>query len=1059
MINEDRLENLCLEWFSDSGWEVACGPDIAVDGVRPERKDYKSVVLEGRLRGALERINPAIPTDGIDQAMAKLLKPELLNLLEGNRGFHRMLTDGILVEYKVEDELKQDLVRVANFQETNQNDFLVVNQFTLIGERRERRPDLVCFLNGLPIGVIELKNPVNEKTGINEAFNQIQTYKEELPDLFYYNEMLVISDGLKAKVGSLSANLERFQPWRTLKNEKDKPRFEWELETLVKGFFDRELLLDYLRYFILFESDGGLIKKTAGYHQFHAVRAAVKATIIASKDPEGNHQGIAEERANYGEKVTPGSKKAGVVWHTQGSGKSISMVCYGAKLTAQPEMKNPTLLVVTDRSDLDGQLFHTFSLSHDLLRQTPTQVNSRQELREELEKRQAGGILFTTVQKFALREDEHEHPILNQRHNIVVISDEAHRSQYGFKGEMSQTSGQIKYGYAQYLRDSLPNASFIGFTGTPIANEDRSTRAVFGDYVSIYDIQDAVDDGATVPIYYEARLARLNLNLSDIESLSEEVDSILEDEETTALKEEQKGNWTRLEKLVGAEPRLKEVAHDLVEHFEKRQTTMAGKGMIVGMSRDICVRLYDEIIKLRPEWHEEDPEKGAIKIVMTGSASDKEEFRPHIYSKATRKRLETRFKDPKDPLNLVIVRDMWLTGFDAPCCNTMYVDKPMKGHNLMQAIARVNRVFKDKPGGLVVDYIGIASELKKALKTYTDSQGRGEATLDIEQAYKLFVETMEIARQLFQEPVDGQSFDYSTYPDKDQAIKILLPAANHIVGVMPDGKKRFYDTVLKARQAFSLCGTLEKVKPLRPELAFFEGVRSVIAQESREDEGGIKRDVDSLLKRILDNSILSEGVDDIFALAKISKPDIGLLSEEFLEEVRQMPYRNMAVELLQKLIQDNIRSRLGRNLIKEKKFSDRLAETLRKYHNRTIESAQIIEELIAMANEMRDNAQKRAEMGLTLQEEAFYDALAENESAVRELGDPILQKIALEITESLRRSVTIDWKKRDSVKAKIRLAVRRILGKYKYPPDKVDKAVELVMEQANRVCDEMSHDL
>lgn len=812
----------------------------------------------------------------------------------------------------------------------------------------------------------------------------------------------------------------------------------------MRGFFDREMLLDYIRFFVLFENDGGaIIKKIAGYHQFHAVREAVKATIIAAQDPKG----VAEKRAKYGDEVVPGSKKAGVVWHTQGSGKSISMCCYAGKLLQQPEMNNPTLLVVTDRNDLDGQLFQTFSNAHELFKQTPVQANDRDELRQLLSERESGGIIFTTVQKFSPFEDEGAHPILNGRHNIVVISDEAHRSQYGHKGRFIKvknkdgnvTGNKLVFGFSQYMRDALPNASFIGFTGTPIALEDKDTRSVFGDYVSIYDIQDAVDDGATVAIYYESRLAKLDLNHAEIERLSDQVEDIVEDEEDASNREKTKGEWSRLEKLVGAEPRIRQVASDLVGHFEARTESIDGKAMIVAMSREICVHLYDAIVELRPDWHDTDPSKGAIKIVMTGSASDRELLQPHIYNKQTRKRLEKRFKDNNDPLKLVIVRDMWLTGFDVPCCHTMYIDKPMKGHNLMQAIARVNRVFKNKPGGLVVDYIGIANELKQALKTYTDARGRGEPTLRAEEAFSVLLEKMDVVHGLF------HGFDYSEFVD--QAYKLLVPASNHILG-LDDGKKRFLDAVLAINKAYSLCGTLDEAKELRAEIAFFSAIKAAISKFTYVDKKRTQEEMNSALKQILDNAVIAEGVVDVFQLAGLEKPDIGLLSDEFLEDVRQMPYRNLAVELLEKLLKDNIKSKTSNNVVQEKKYSDRLEETLRKYNNRAIETAQVIEELIQMAKEFQEALKRNDELGLQPDEVAFYDALANNESAVRELGDEILKKIAVEITEKLRKSTTVDWQVRESVRARLRILVRRTLQRYKYPPDKAPEAIELVLKQA-----------
>ncbi|MGR7921233.1 type I restriction endonuclease subunit R [Zobellella denitrificans] len=1047
-MNEDQLEQLCLEWFAEGGWEVAHGPDIAHDGVAPERRDYRQVLLTGDLEAALARINPHLPASTFEQVLAVVGKPESLDLTTSNRALHRLLLEGVPVEYKLprandkeHDKVVHDHAFLIDFEQVSNNRFRAINQFTIEGSKQLRRPDILCFINGLPIAVLELKSPSADNADVWDAFNQLQTYKDEIPELFTYNEALVVSDGFTARLGSLTANQERFMPWRTLRHEDDKPVLEWQLETMVRGFFDRELLLDYIRYFVLFESDDDrLIKKIAGYHQFHAVREAVRATVIAAANPEG----IESKRATYGDEVEPGSKKAGVVWHTQGSGKSISMCCYAGKLLQQPQMNNPTLVIVTDRNDLDGQLFATFSAAQELLKQPPVQAQDRDTLRRLLAERESGGIIFTTVQKFALLNDENEHPVLNCRHNIVVISDEAHRSQYGLKATL-KADGSYKFGYAKHMRDALPFASFIGFTGTPIANDDKDTRAVFGDYVSIYDIQDAVDDGATVPIYYESRLAKLDINRELIEELSQQVDEVVEDEEDVSTREKTKGEWSRLEKLVGATPRLKQVAEDLVAHFEARTATMDGKAMIVAMSRDICAQLYNAIIELRPDWHDPDPEKGAIKIVMTGSASDKPLLQPHIYNKQTKKRLEKRFKDVNDPLKLVIVRDMWLTGFDAPCCHTMYVDKPMKGHNLMQAIARVNRVFKDKPGGLVVDYIGIANELKQALKTYTDSKGKGEPTHDTEEAFAILLEKLDIIHGIFAKGPKSAGFDYSDFERKPQ--QLLLGAANHVLG-LEDGKKRFLDTVLAMSKAYSLCNTLDAARAYHKEIAFLSAVKAVITKSTSVNKKLTEAQKNSALKQILDNAVIAEGVDDIFALCGLDKPNIGLLSDEFLEDVRQMPYRNLAVELLEKLLKDDIKAKTRNNVVQEKKYSERLQATLRKYNNRGIETAQVIEELIQMARQFQTEMEREAALGLNPDEVAFYDALANNESAVRELGDDILKKIAIEITDKLRRSTTVDWQVRESVRAKLRILVRRTLQRWKYPPDQAVEAVELVLKQA-----------
>lgn len=1024
-MNETQLENLCLDWFAENGWEVVHGIDIAPDSSNPLRNDYKQIVLEADVQAAFERLNPHLPASCFDQVLLKLSKPESLDLVTNNRAFHRMLLEGVPVTYKKQDDWVHDHAFLVDFNHVHQNRFVAVNQFTILGIKQPRRPDIICFINGIPFAVLELKSPTDENADIWDAFNQLQTYKEEVSDLFIFNEALVVSDGVTARIGSLTANQERFLPWRTIKNEDDKPALEWELETVVRGFFDRELFLDYLRFFVLFETDGEkTIKKIAGYHQFHAVREAVQATIAAA-NPNGD-------------------KKAGVVWHTQGSGKSISMCCYAGKLLQQPAMHNPTLLIVTDRNDLDGQLFETFSNAQELLKQTPVQANNRDELRKFLAERESGGIIFTTVQKFALLEGETEHPLLNGRHNIVVMSDEAHRSQYGLKAKLGN-DGTYKFGYAKHMRDALKNAAFIGFTGTPISSEDKDTRAVFGDYVSIYDIQDAVDDGATVPIYYESRLAKLDINQAEIEELSDQVDEVVEDEEDVGNREKTKSEWSRLEKLVGATPRLKQIAADLVTHFEARTEATAGKGMIVTMSREICVHLYNEIIALRPDWHDPDPEKGKIKIVMTGSASDKPLLQPHIYNKQVKKRLEKRFKDVNDPLQLVIVRDMWLTGFDAPCTHTMYIDKPMKGHNLMQAIARVNRVFKDKQGGLVVDYIGIANELKQALKTYTDAKGKGEPTLRAEEAYAVLVEKMDAIRGIFAKTNEQTGMDLSAY--ETQAHRLIIPAANYVLS-LKDGKKRFLDLVLAINKAFSLCSTLDEAKNLHKEIAFYSAIKAVISKHTSVDRKLSQAEKDSTLKQILDNAVIADGVTDVFAMCGLDKPNIGLLSDEFLEDVRQMPYRNLAVELLEKLLNDGIKAKTRNNVVQEKRFSDRLQETLRKYNNRAIETSQVVEELIQMAKEFQAEMQREASLGLNADEIAFYDALANNESAVRELGDDTLKQIAREITEKLRKSTTVDWQVRDSVRAQLKILVRRTLQRWKYPPDKAAEAIELVMKQA-----------
>lgn len=1024
MINENQVEELATGWFKELGYDYLPGYEISPGSNNPERDSYQEVILSHRLKTALTKLNPYLPSAAIDEAIHTLKKPQHATLIQNNRAFHKMLLQGISVEVKGKDKTRTDVVKLIDFHNFEANDFLVVNQFTVKGTKGNRRADIVVFINGLPIAVIELKNPADVNADIFKAYNQLQTYKDEIEDLFIYNEALVISDGINARIGSLSASKERFMYWRTLKDENDKPHLEYELETLIKGFFDKEYLLDYIQNFVLFEDDGkNIIKKIAGYHQFHAVRNAVKSVINAA--------------------IT-GSKRGGIVWHTQGSGKSISMACLAGKLTKQPEMKNPTIVVVTDRNDLDGQLFATFSNAKMLLGQEPIQAQSVDELREILKDKPSGGIIFTTIQKFALKRDEERFPTLSKRDNIVVIADEAHRSQYGFDAMLDSESGKFKYGYAQYLRDALPNATFIGFTGTPIERADKDTRAVFGDYISIYDIEDAVKDGATVPIYFESRLAKLDLNAKVLEEIDKEIGELVADAELND-REKLKRKWSALEKLVGSKPRIKQVAKDLVEHFEARTATIEGKGMIVAMSRQIAVDLYDAIIELRPNWHSEDPAKGVIKIVMTGSASDDERLQKHIYSKQVKKDLERRFKDPEDELKLVIVRDMWLTGFDVPCLHTMYIDKPMKSHNLMQAIARVNRVFKGKNGGLIVDYIGIANELKIALKTYTNANGKGKGTIDIEEAFAEMEKRYDIVKSMF------HGFDYSEY--KTKAHMLLAPAANHILS-LEDGKKRYFDEVLALSKAYSLCSALDKAKKYKDEIAFFQAVKSVIQKASSSTSS--KRESDAVIKQIIDNAVVSEGVEDIFSLIGVDKPNIGILSDEFLEDVANLPQKNLAVELLEKLLKDEIKARSKNNVVREKKFSDRLQDTLNRYHSRAIETAKVIEELIQMAKDFAKATKEGENLGLNYDELAFYDALAENESAVREMGDETLKKIAQELTKKLRNSVTVDWQKRESVRAKMRNIIRVILKRYKYPPDKRKEALELVMKQAEVLSDEWS---
>jgi len=1020
LIDENMAEQACLDWFEELGYLCVFGPDIAPGGLNKERSTYKQIVLQDRLLDNLRRINPAIPDAVLEDAARQVIHGNAASLMQANRQFHRWLTDGVPVEVQRNGETLGDRVKLIDFQSPDANEWLVINQYSIEGPKLTRRPDVVVFINGLPLAVLELKNPADHNADIWHAFHQLQTYKEDIPDLFVFNEVMAISDFLLARMGSLSSDQERFNAWRTIDGVLLDPLGELQqLETMVRGLFRKDFFLEYLQHFVLFEEDGS-IKKIAGYHQFHAVRAVVQSVIQASRPG--------------------GSRKGGVVWHTQGSGKSIEMTCLAGHLMVAPEMNNPTIVVVTDRNDLDGQLFDTFAGASELLRESPVRVETRPDLRTKLGNRPSGGIIFTTIQKFAPNEDEDAYPLLSDRQNIVVICDEAHRSQYGFKARLegNETATSIRYGYAQYLRDALPNATFVAFTGTPISTEDKDTQSVFGEYVSIYDIEQAVKDGATVPIYYESRLAKLDLDPAQMPALDAEVDELTEDDEESDKARDLR-RWAALEKVVGAPPRIAKVAEDLVKHFENRTAAMDGKAMIVAMSREICVHLYDAIVALRPEWHDPDPKKGVIKVVMTGSASDKALLKPHIYTKDTKKDLEKRFKKPDDPMKLVIVRDMWLTGFDAPCVHTMYVDKPMRSLNLMQAIARVNRVFKDKPGGLVVDYIGIATELKQALVEYTKSKGKGKPTNRSEEALDIFVEKMETLRGMM------HGYDYTQFRTK--ALSMLAGSANHILG-LEDGKKRFADLTLSATKAFALCSTLDVALTYRDELAFFQAIKAALTKHGSQDSKLTDEAKDHALRQIISGALISDEVIDIFSAAGLNKPNIGVLSDEFLEDVRHMKHRNLAVELLERLLKDDIKAKFSTNVVQSAKFSELLQASLTRYRNRAIETAQVIEELIQMAKSFNAAVKQGEELGLAPEEKSFYDALETNEASVRLLGDSELKAIARELTEYLRNNLKTDWSVRESVRASMRVRVKLILRRHKYPPDMEQRAVELVLKQA-----------
>jgi len=1041
---ESEVEEAALNLLFELGWSRAQGADISFGGLFAERQDYRQVVLERRLREALERLNPDLPPEAIQDAFRKLMQPGGATLEHRNRSFHRMLVDGVTVEYRRDDgSIAGAQARVIDFDGPQNNDWLAVNQLTVVENRNSRRPDIVLYVNGLPLAIIELKNPSDEQATLRSAFQQLQTYKDEIPSLFTYNEALVIADGPDARIGTLTSDWDRFMVWRTISGGTISPPQISQLEVLLKGVFFPARFLQLIRDFILFEDEGGgkLSKKMAAYHQFHAVNEAVRQTLrAAALQARGQEQEDEGLTSPTGETRKTGDRRVGVVWHTQGSGKSLTMVFYAGRIIRHPHMENPTIIVLTDRNDLDGQLYGVFSRCREHLGQDPIQAESRAHLQELLQKQESGGIIFTTIQKFFPETKGNQYPVLSTRRNILVIADEAHRSQYDFID-----------GFARHMRDALPNASFIAFTGTPIELVDRNTRAVFGDYIDIYDIQQAVDDGATVPIYYESRLAKLNLPEEMKPKIDEEFEEVTEGEEVER-KERLKSKWARLEALVGSEARLRLIAKDIVEHFEKRLEAIDGKAMIVCMSRRICVELYNEIIKLRPDWHSDDDDKGVIKVVMTGSASDPSEWQPHIRNKERREFLRKRFRDPNDPFKIAIVRDMWLTGFDCPSLHTMYLDKPMSGHGLMQAIARVNRVFRDKPGGLVVDYLGLANELKSALATYTRSGGRGQAAISQEEAVAIMKEKYEICCDLF------SGFDWSAWKTGDPAQRLaLLPAAQEHILAQPNGKERLFDAVTQLSRAFALAVPHDEALAIRDDVAFFQAVRASLAKRAAAEERP-EEDLDHAIRQIISEAVVPEGVVDIFAAAGLKKPDISVLSDEFLEEVRQMPQKNLAVEVLRRLLEGEIKSRRRKNVVRARSFAQLLEEAIRRYQNRMVEVSQIIEELIALAHEMREADRRGEDLGLSEEELAFYDALETNDSAVKVLGEPTLASIARELTETVRHNVTIDWTERESVRAHLRVMVKRVLRKYNYPPDKQEKATQTVLEQAEALSEEWARE-
>jgi len=1042
-ITESEIEQIALDILSnDLGYTVLYGPDIA-EGDRKER-DYTEVVLQQRLRIAIDKFNPTIPEEAKEEAFKKALRTVTVSLADNNEHFHKMLTEGVDIKFSIgEGKTKTDKVWLIDFENPNNNEFLAINQFTVVENHNNKRPDIVLFVNGLPLVVIELKNATDETADVKAAYNQLQTYKQLIPSLFNYNTFLLVSDGWFAKAGTLSSDYSRFMEWKTADGITvvDSQR-EPEMEPMIKGLLNKSTLLDVIRHFIVFEkTKEKTIKKIAAYHQYYAVNKAIESTIRAASPPIN----VANEPPNHFGLPTvkdqpQGDQRAGVVWHTQGSGKSLSMVFYTGKLVLAEEMNNPTILVLTDRNDLDQQLFETFGNCEQLIRQKPKQAESRDDLKDKLSVA-SGGVIFTTIQKFLPETQGAKYPELTNRRNIVVIADEAHRSQYDFID-----------GFAKNMRDALPNATFIGFTGTPIEKEDKNTQAVFGNYIDVYDIQQAVLDGATVRIYYESRLAKIELSESDQKILDQRVEEVTENDELTE-KQKRFAKWASKEAVVGSVQRLKQVALDLVTHFEQRLSASDGKGMIVCMSRRICVELQNEIIKLKPHWYDAADDKGKIKVIMTGSASDPLDWQEHIRNKPRRKAIGDRLKDPKDELKLVIVRDMWLTGFDAPCLHTLYIDKPMNGHNLMQAIARVNRVFGDKDGGLVVDYIGIAQDLKKALAIYTENQGKGKLAFDQEEAVAKMLELYELVVDMF------GSFDYRKYFDLDPRLKLnfILDAANHLLELKDEdgrnGKQRFKDHVTNLSKAFAISVPHQKAFDIRDDLAFFQAIKARFAKFDETQKKQTNEEIETAIRQIVNDAIVSKEVIDVFEAAGIKKPDISILSDEFMAEIQGMPRKHLALELLKRLLNNEIKNRSRTNLIQSKKFSEMLAQAVKRYQSGLIEAAAVIEELIKLAKDIRAADQRGEKLNLRVDELAFYDALADNPKAETILGNDTLKAIAHELVDSVRRNTSIDWQLKESVQAKLRVLVKRILRKYKYPPDdpetgEYNVSVTKVLDQA-----------
>ena len=1061
-LTESDIEQMAIELLEARGWKYLYGPDIAPDGTTPMRTSLEEVVLHGKLEAAVRRLNPSLPQTVTDEAVKQVMRIGSTDLLADNEAFHELLTQGVTVSVYEEGEERGKQVQLVDFDDPWNNEFTVVNQFTVIENGHNLRPDVVLFVNGLPLVVMELKNAADEDATIGKAYDQIGTYKEQIPSLFRYNEVIVISDGLEARAGTLSSGMSRFTAWKSDDGETIASHLVGELEVLLRGMLNPETLLDLVRSFIVFEKDkhedketGQItittVKKLAAYHQYYAVNKAVESTLratgINSKLPVA-----AESPANFGFKTVKeqaeGDHRAGVVWHTQGSGKSLSMVFYAGKIVQR--LNNPTIVVITDRNDLDDQLFDTFVSSKQLLRQTPIQAESREHLKRLLAV-QSGGVVFTTIQKFQ-PEEGNVYDRLTDRYNVVVIADEAHRTQYGFKAKTVEVKNEadevigseIKYGFAKYLRDALPNATYIGFTGTPIELSDKNTPAVFGNYIDVYDIAQAVEDGATVRIFYESRLAKIELS-TEGRKLVEELDKELQVENMNDV-QKAKAKWTQLEALIGSPNRVKNIARDIVEHFEARQQVFEGKAMIVAMSRRIAVELYDEIIKLRPSWHNDDLRKGVIKVVMTTSSSDGPAIAKHHTTKADRHLLADRMKDPDDELRLVIVRDMWLTGFDVPCLHTLYIDKPMQGHNLMQAIARVNRVYKDKPGGLVVDYLGIASDLKTALSFYSDAGGKGDPTQQQSQAVELMQEKLEVVEQML------HGLDFRQYFSADTKGKLswILKTEDFVLG-LEDGKKRFVNEVTALGKAFALAIPHETAMNVKDEVAFFQAVKARLCKFDARGTGHTDQEIESTIRQVIDQALVSEKVIDLFDAAGIKKPDISILSEEFLMELKGMEHKNIALEVLRKLLADEIKARSKYNLVESRSLMEMLDGSITRYHNKIVSAAEVIEELIKLSKQIVDSDKSAQNMGLEPYEYAFYSAVANNKSALELMGKDKLRELAVVLTETIRKNSTIDWTIKENVRAKMKVAVKRLLRRYGYPPDMEQLATDMVLKQAEMI--------